>query len=150
PKLTSIVVRKKHHMRFFPGNPREAIKENCPPGTVVDTGVVSPMGIDFYLQSHAAIFASVKGVKSSRHVRMSRRLLGYENRFTVKQLEAVSFLLCHVYARARRSVSIPAPVYCYYFIHAIVMIVINLYFQMPTQESLLVVDAVRFIRFNRS
>lgn len=27
-------------------------------------------------------------------------------------LQALSFALCHVYARATRSVSIPAPVYC--------------------------------------
>lgn len=27
-------------------------------------------------------------------------------------LQAISYTLCHVYARATRSVSIPAPVYC--------------------------------------
>ena len=27
-------------------------------------------------------------------------------------LQALTFALCHVYARATRSVSIPAPVYC--------------------------------------
>lgn len=33
-------------------------------------------------------------------------------RFSADGLQALSFALCHVYARATRSVSIPAPVYC--------------------------------------
>ena len=35
-----------------------------------------------------------------------------ENSFTPDSLQALSYALCHVYARATRSVSIPAPVYC--------------------------------------
>ena len=35
-----------------------------------------------------------------------------ENKFTPDSLQALSFALCHVYARSTRSVSIPAPVYC--------------------------------------
>ena len=35
-----------------------------------------------------------------------------ENNFTPDSLQALSFALCHVYARSTRSVSIPAPVYC--------------------------------------
>ena len=35
-----------------------------------------------------------------------------ENNFTPDSLQALSYALCHVYARATRSVSIPAPVYC--------------------------------------
>ena len=35
-----------------------------------------------------------------------------ENGFTADALQALSFALCHVYARSTRSVSIPAPVYC--------------------------------------
>lgn len=35
-----------------------------------------------------------------------------ENNFTPDNLQALSFALCHVYARSTRSVSIPAPVYC--------------------------------------
>ena len=38
-----------------------------------------------------------------------------ENNFTPDALQALSFALCHVYARSTRSVSIPAPVYCEFF-----------------------------------
>ena len=34
------------------------------------------------------------------------------NRFSADGLQNLTFALCHVYARATRSVSIPAPVYC--------------------------------------
>lgn len=35
-----------------------------------------------------------------------------ENNLGADQLQALSYMLCYVYGRATRSVSIPAPVYC--------------------------------------
>ncbi len=57
PPITYIVVQKRHHTRFFCRNPRDTVgkSRNVPPGTTVDTGVVSPDGFDFYLCSHAGI-----------------------------------------------------------------------------------------------
>ncbi len=57
PPITYIVVQKRHHTRFFCRNPRDTVGKarNIPPGTAVDTGVVSPDGFDFYLCSHAGI-----------------------------------------------------------------------------------------------
>ncbi|KAJ1305975.1 hypothetical protein OPQ81_010690 [Rhizoctonia solani] len=62
-----------------------------------------PTEFDFYLQSHAGI----QGTSCSSHY----SVLYDENNFSPDGLQAVSFALCHVYARATRSVSIPAPVY---------------------------------------
>jgi hypothetical protein len=77
PKITFIIVKKRHNTRFFvrEPNPNPNIKMmgNVQPGkhspsenetllqslyllgTVVDTGIVHPQGFDFYLNSHAAI-----------------------------------------------------------------------------------------------
>ncbi|CDO71262.1 hypothetical protein BN946_scf184908.g19 [Trametes cinnabarina] len=87
-KITVIVVGKRHHVRFFPSQNDADRSGNCPAGTVIDKDIVHPTEFDFYL-----------------HV------LYDENNFTPDSLQALSFALCHVYARSTRSVSIPAPVY---------------------------------------
>lgn len=57
PPITYIVVQKRHHARMFCKYTRDAVgkAKNIPPGTVVDTGIVSPEGFDFYLCSHFGI-----------------------------------------------------------------------------------------------
>jgi eukaryotic translation initiation factor 2C len=104
PTITIIVVGKRHHVRFFPQNPRDADRSgNCPAGTVVDREVAHPTEFDFYLQSHGGLL----GTSRPAHY----NVLLDENNFTPDGLQSLSFALCHVYARSTRSVSIPAPVY---------------------------------------
>lgn len=104
PTITMIVVGKRHHVRFFPQKPGDGDRSgNCPAGTVVDREVVHPLDSDFYLQSHAGLLGTSRPAHYS--------LLYDENNFTPDGLQALSFALCHVYARSTRSVSIPAPVY---------------------------------------
>ncbi|CAE6429216.1 unnamed protein product [Rhizoctonia solani] len=103
PTITVVVVGKRHHVRFFPTHGGEDRSGNCPAGTVVDDVVGHPTEFDFYLQSHAGLL----GTSRSSHY----SVLFDQNSFTPDGLQAVSFALCHVYARATRSVSIPAPVY---------------------------------------
>ena len=77
PKITFIIVKKRHNTRFFVrepnANPNVKMLNNVQPGkgidlqdhraspppyvvgTVVDTGIVHPQDFDFYLNSHAAI-----------------------------------------------------------------------------------------------
>jgi hypothetical protein len=72
PKITFIIVKKRHNTRFFVREPNVKMMNNVQPGksilikktfvwclyllgTVVDTGIVHPQGFDFYLNSHAAI-----------------------------------------------------------------------------------------------
>ena len=56
PKITFLVVQKRHHTRFFPG-PQDADgkNRNVPAGTIVDTNITHPTEMDFYLVSHASI-----------------------------------------------------------------------------------------------
>ncbi|KAI0832378.1 argonaute-like protein [Trametes gibbosa] len=103
-KITVIVVGKRHHVRFFPQKPGDADRSgNCPAGTVVDKDIGHPLEFDFYLQSHSGLLGTSRPAHYS--------VLYDENGFTPDSLQALSFALCHVYARSTRSVSIPAPVY---------------------------------------
>ena len=69
PKITIIIVGKRHHTRFYPTNDAHAdLKhgkgELCNPlnGTVVDRGITMHKGWDFYLQAHSAIKGTVSTV----------------------------------------------------------------------------------------
>ncbi|KAJ7481900.1 hypothetical protein FB451DRAFT_1171033 [Mycena latifolia] len=107
PKITLVVVGKRHHIRstrLFPKNDQDADRSgNCPAGTVVDRDIGHPTEFDFYLQSHAGI----KGTSRPAHY----SVLYDENNLTADAMQALSYALCYVYAGSTRSVSIPAPVY---------------------------------------
>ncbi len=55
PKISIIVVGKRHHTRFYPTREEDAIKNNPKNGTVVDRGVTSERYWDFFLQAHTAL-----------------------------------------------------------------------------------------------
>ncbi|KIK45842.1 hypothetical protein CY34DRAFT_22361 [Suillus luteus UH-Slu-Lm8-n1] len=106
PELTFIVVGKRHHVRFFPKNKNDGDRSgNCPAGFVADQGVGNPAVRDFYLQSHGGLL----GTSRPSHYITLRDDIYKSNTDDLKEL---AFTLCHAYARATRSVSIPAPVYC--------------------------------------
>ncbi|KAJ7737366.1 argonaute-like protein [Mycena metata] len=97
PTITLVVVGKRHHVRLFPINERDADRSgNCPAGTVVDRDIGHPTEFDFYLQSHGGLL----GTSRPGHYSVC-----------ADTMQALSFALCHVYAGSTRSVSIPAPVY---------------------------------------
>lgn len=66
-KITVVVVQKRHHTRFFPGNTgvgREDRKNNnVPAGTIVDKVIVRPTENQFYLVSHQSIQGVAKPTK---------------------------------------------------------------------------------------
>ncbi|KAF7338648.1 Argonaute-like protein [Mycena venus] len=105
PTVTFICVVKRHHAIFLPNdnNVADGKTGNCRAGLVVDQ-LRSPLALDFYLQSHAAI----KGTSRSGHYSV---LLDENFNSDVSVIQQLSFELCHVYAKATRSISIPAPVY---------------------------------------
>ncbi|KAJ4786535.1 Argonaute family protein [Rhynchospora pubera] len=104
PAITFIVVQKRHHTRLFPYDYRAADRSgNVPPGTVVDTQICHPTEFDFFLCSHAGI----KGTSSPTHY----HVLWDDNRFSVDDLQTLTYNLCYTYARCTRSVSIVPPAY---------------------------------------
>ncbi|KAH0830397.1 hypothetical protein J3R83DRAFT_1791 [Lanmaoa asiatica] len=106
PTVTFIVVGKRHHVRFFPQNERDADRSgNCPAGFVADQGIGNPIAKDYYLQSHGGLLGS----KWPTSIIQKKIDTVTEFRSSLQEL---SFALCHSYARATRSVSIPAPIVC--------------------------------------
>jgi len=104
PKVTFIVVGKRHHIRFAPSQKGTGDNSgNCPAGFIVDDNITSPGIFDFYLQSQGGLLGTSR---PSHYI-----VVKDENGFNVDQLQSFCFALCHTYARATRSVSIPAPVY---------------------------------------
>uniref|UniRef100_A0A915K8F7 Piwi domain-containing protein n=1 Tax=Romanomermis culicivorax TaxID=13658 RepID=A0A915K8F7_ROMCU len=105
PKITFIVVQKRHHTRFFCMDQRDMCGKarNIPPGTVVDSEITNPESYDFFICSHFGIQGTSR--PSHYHVLLD------ENKFTPNDLQQMTYFLCHMYARCTRSVSIPAPVY---------------------------------------
>ena len=62
PKITIVIVGKRHHTRFYPTDASQADGihgYNPLNGTVVDRGITMQDGWDFYLQAHTALKGTV-------------------------------------------------------------------------------------------
>lgn len=103
PKITFIVVQKRHHTRFFFDQRDSDNKRNALPGTVVDRGIVHPKNFEYYLYSHPGLQGTSRPTKY--------QVLYDENRMTSDSVQLLSYQLCFLYARTQRAVSIPSPVY---------------------------------------
>ncbi|KAF9973718.1 eukaryotic translation initiation factor 2C, 2 [Actinomortierella ambigua] len=104
PKLTFVVIQKRHHARLFPTRPQDTDRSgNCRAGTVVDEGIIHPTEFDFYLQSQAGLLGTSR--PTHYHVLLD------EMRFSADELQTLSFNLCHLYARCTRTVSLVPSAY---------------------------------------
>ena len=102
PKMTLIVVQKRHHTKFFPKTYLDEVGRGSyvPPGTVVDRTITHPSHFDFYLCSHIAI----QGTSRPCHY----HVLWDDSDFTADELRCFSYQLCHMFWRCNKSVSYPA------------------------------------------
>ncbi|GBF95153.1 hypothetical protein Rsub_07737 [Raphidocelis subcapitata] len=104
PRITFVVVQKRHATRLFPSDRSgEDRSGNTLPGTVIDAGICSAAGFDFYLNSHAGL----QGHNKASHY----QVLVDENGFSADGLELLTYWLCYLYSRCTRSVSYPPPCY---------------------------------------
>ncbi|KAE9129959.1 Protein argonaute 12 [Phytophthora fragariae] len=104
PPVTFVVVNKRHHMRAFPVNAGDADKKgNVVPGTVIDTGVVSPHRFDFFLYGHSGI----QGTSVPCHY----TVLHDENGMSADDLQRLTYHLGYTFSRCTRSVSFATPAY---------------------------------------
>ncbi|CAF1565590.1 unnamed protein product [Adineta ricciae] len=101
PKLTFIVVKKRHNTRFFLYQDGKTL--NVEAGTVIDQGITHPSQFDFYLCSQAAIMGTSR--PTLYHV------LHDDIGFNSDDLQQLTYWLCHTDMRCTKSVSIPAPVH---------------------------------------
>jgi eukaryotic translation initiation factor 2C len=61
PRITLLVVGKRHHAKFYPVvDQQEKAKRNFRSGLVVDTDIVAPDSANFYLQSHDSYLGTAR------------------------------------------------------------------------------------------
>ncbi len=116
PRLTVILVGKRHHTRFYPTRENDADRSSNPkPGTVVDRGVTDPRSWEFFLQSHAAIQGTAR---PARYVVVLDEIFRarYKTNTPTSQevadrLQDLTQSMCYTYGRATKAVSICTPVY---------------------------------------
>lgn len=112
PKISIIVVGKRHHTRFYAAQDGKADRSGNPNnGTVVDRGVTQAWLWDFFLQAHTAI----QGTARPAHYYVI-----YDQIFRPRQtasalaadaLEEMTHSMCYMFGRATKAVSICPPAY---------------------------------------
>jgi len=98
PTLTFIIVQQRTRARFATEH-----KEQVTAGTVINQDVVGADGKDWYMVSQHGL----KGTARPSHYHVIRD----DAETNVQLLQRLTFELCHLYARATKIVSRPAPVY---------------------------------------
>lgn len=136
PKITIVVVGKRHHTRFYATDKAHADEKlkNPRAGTVVNRGVTMLYGCDFFLQPHAALTGTVSKIpllpplnsferrrklfctntippstqkaKPGHYIVIKNDML-----LTAKQFETITNTLCYLYVRATMAVSVCPPAY---------------------------------------
>lgn len=116
PRLTVVVVGKRHHTRFFPCSASDGDRNgNCLQGTVVDRGITEEGSWDCYLQSHSVL----QGTGRPAHYyviideifRARARGAKQPSVGAADELEKMTQALCYVFGRATKAVSICTPAY---------------------------------------
>ncbi|TVY15724.1 Protein argonaute 1A [Lachnellula arida] len=99
PRITLVIVGKRHHSRFYGWNPRDTANLNA--GLVVDRDVIAPKQFNFYLQSHG----SPLGTARSAHYVVLENGIGYN----ANQLQQLTNFLCFYGSRATKGLSVCTP-----------------------------------------
>ncbi|KAL4943808.1 hypothetical protein BDV06DRAFT_234280 [Aspergillus oleicola] len=108
PRMSIIIVGKRHHTRFYPIRAEEADRSNNPVnGTVVDRGVTEARNWDFYLQAHTAL----QGTARPAHYYTVWDEIFVKQKNAADMLEAMTHHMCYLFGRATKAVSICPPAY---------------------------------------
>jgi len=110
PKITFVIVKKRHHTRFQPQNKRDAIgglrvcNDNMKPGVVVcSNDMIHPKEKEFYINSHVGIQGTSKPTRY--HV------IHDDNNCTMEELTEFTYQLCYGFVRCQQPVSYPSATY---------------------------------------
>ncbi|KAL1959673.1 hypothetical protein VTO42DRAFT_1259 [Malbranchea cinnamomea] len=111
PKLSIIVVGKRHNTRFYPTREEDADNSSNPQaGTVVDRGVTEARNWDFFLQAHTALHGTAKPahyfVVLDEIFRQKRHPKG-----PADCLQELTHNMCYLFGRATKAVSVCPPAY---------------------------------------
>ncbi|KAF7854602.1 hypothetical protein EAF04_010411 [Stromatinia cepivora] len=99
PKITLLVVGKRHNARFFPYSATSP--NNLPAGSVIDKEMIHPRHMEFYLQSHDSPIGTAK---TGHYV-----VIVNESGYDLGELEAITNKLCFTGSRATTGLSICTP-----------------------------------------
>lgn len=117
PKISIIVVGKRHNTRFYPTREEDSDRSSNPKnGTVVDRGVTSMWDWDFYLQAHTCLQGTAK---PAHYYVVLDEIFGKKSTLTAPHpypnpadtLEDLTHNMCYLFARATKAVSICPPAY---------------------------------------
>ncbi|KAI0902933.1 putative RNA interference and gene silencing protein [Ustulina deusta] len=114
PRITIIVVGKRHNTRFFPTNMDDADRGGNPKnGTVVDRGVTEARNWDFFLQAHTAIQGTARPAHYYVVYDQIFRNTKMPTQFptAADALEDLTHNMCYLFGRATKAVSICPPAY---------------------------------------
>jgi eukaryotic translation initiation factor 2C len=105
PKISIVIVGKRHHTRFYPTKEEDTDGKtgNPQPGTIVDRGVTGEKLFDFFLLAHQGL----QGTSKPAHYVVIKD----DIKLGADQLQSLTHYLCYTFARATRSVSICPPAY---------------------------------------
>ncbi|KAK2767510.1 hypothetical protein FQN54_003667 [Arachnomyces sp. PD_36] len=113
PRISLIVVGKRHNTRFYATKEHEADKSSNPMnGTVVDRGVTEARNWDFFLQAHTAL----QGTARPAHYyvvldEIFRKGAGKTVVNAADDLENLTHNMCYLFGRATKAVSVCPPAY---------------------------------------
>ncbi|XP_054735965.1 protein argonaute-2 isoform X2 [Anastrepha obliqua] len=110
PKITCIIVVKRHHTRFFPTKPTGDKWNNVLPGTVVDQKIVHPNETQFFMVSHQSIQGTAKPTRYN--------VIVDDAKMSMDDLQKMTNNLCYMFPRCNRAVSYPAPAYLAHLVAA--------------------------------
>lgn len=96
PEVNFVIAQKRHSVRFMSNG------NNLVPGTVIDE-ISTPGVFDFFLVSHHALQGTARPI---RYV-----VVKNESNFSKMDMYEITYNLCHLYARATKSVSVVPPIY---------------------------------------
>ena len=104
PKITAIVVNKRHNIRLYPSSAAHTSDTgNCPPGTIVDSSITHPYYFDWYNIPHDA----AQGTARPTHYTVLLNEMGFD----ATSIQNLTHILCYTYQRSTSSVSCVPAVY---------------------------------------
>lgn len=115
PRMSIVVVGKRHNTRFYPTNEGDADRSMNPlPGTVVDRSISESRHWDFYLQAHSAL----QGTARPAHYFTVWDEIFYPNHpgdagrpGAADVLQDLTHKMCYLFGRATKAVSVCPPAY---------------------------------------
>lgn len=111
PKITVLVVGKRHNVRFYPTTRNDMTeKQNCFAGTIVDRDITRPIYWDWYLQSQAPLQGSARPahyIVIHDEIFTGTKSLGNPS----DSLQELSNTICYMMGRCTRSISYATPAF---------------------------------------